>query len=196
HPVEYQFDWMGNGSDLSPWGPSTQASAWDLRGPYQVRARARCALHHDVVSAWSSPLPIDIGGPTIANLLIDGGAANTDKTPVAITYTASPSATQVRTSTGSVWGNWLNLPLVPHNVSLGTVNGIVYVYAQVKDADGRISAVTFATIKQDTKLPSGVVKINGGNTTALRGGARTTVRGHQAHVHTPPTGTAMRGKTR
>ena len=195
HPVEYQFDWKGDSTALSAWGVSTKSSGWDLRGAASVRARARCATHHSVVSAWSSVLLIDIGGPTISNLLIEGGAAYTKKTTVGITYTLSPSATQIRTSTGALWSSWQNLPIAPpHNVSLGTVNGIRYVYAQVKDADGRISAVAWDTITLDTKVPTGVVKINGGNTAVRSTGAVTNVRVHLAMFDTTFTGAQVRVK--
>jgi uncharacterized repeat protein (TIGR02543 family) len=62
-PVEYQFDWKGNGTDLSPWGSSTQSKTWTSAADYQVRARARCATHPDVVSGWSSGLPVSISNP-------------------------------------------------------------------------------------------------------------------------------------
>lgn len=195
HPVEYQFDWRGDGTDLSAWGSSTKSRGWDLPGTYQVRARARCATHPRVVSAWSSVLTIDIGGPTITNLQIEGGAASTSKTAVAITYSVSGSATQIRTSNGDVWSLWLTLPIVTHNVTLGaTVNGLRYVYAQVKDADGRISAIAWDTINQDIKPPTGAVKINGGNTTVLSGGIATTVRAHLAMFDASLTGAQVRVK--
>ena len=61
-PIEYQFDWAGDGfSDLSPWQPSTSASrTWPKGGTFQVRARARCAIHTSIMSAWSSGLTVNI----------------------------------------------------------------------------------------------------------------------------------------
>jgi hypothetical protein len=53
HPVEYQFDWKGDGTDLSGWGSATQSKTWDGPGSYGVRARARCQDHHGAVSDWS-----------------------------------------------------------------------------------------------------------------------------------------------
>ena len=53
HTVEYQFDWKGDGSDLSPWGLSTQSKTWAVAGTYNVRARARCATDTSVLSSWS-----------------------------------------------------------------------------------------------------------------------------------------------
>jgi hypothetical protein len=60
HSVEYQFDWKGDASDLSPWGSSTQPKTWTSVGSYQVRARARCTTHTGAFSGWSSGLSVTI----------------------------------------------------------------------------------------------------------------------------------------
>ena len=58
HAVEYQFDWKGDGTDLSPWGAATQSKTWATVGAYQVKARARCVTDPTVVSNWSSGLSV------------------------------------------------------------------------------------------------------------------------------------------
>jgi hypothetical protein len=63
--VEYQFDWKGDGSDLSSWGSSSQSKTWTNPGTYNVRARARCTIHHDKISAWSSLLAVTINAPPL-----------------------------------------------------------------------------------------------------------------------------------
>lgn len=67
HPVEYQFDWNGDRTDLSPWGSSTQSKTWITTGTFNVRVRARCTLHQNIVSNWSDPLLVTITakGPDI-----------------------------------------------------------------------------------------------------------------------------------
>ena len=53
HPVEYRFDW--NDGTYSSWSSSSTASkVWSSPGTYEVRAQARCASDHSVVSGWSS----------------------------------------------------------------------------------------------------------------------------------------------
>jgi hypothetical protein len=64
-PVEYQFDWKGDGTDLSPWGPDTQSKTWTSPGTYMVKARARYATNTSVVSGWSSGLLVTIDGISI-----------------------------------------------------------------------------------------------------------------------------------
>jgi hypothetical protein len=74
-PVEYQFDW-GDGS-FSPWQSSPTATktwyAFNSNG-YQVRARARCAVHTGDISAWSAPLTVNIvDAETISSPLVPSG---------------------------------------------------------------------------------------------------------------------------
>ena len=60
HTVQYQFDWKGDGSDLSSWGSAAQSKTWAPAGIYNVRARARCVTHTSVVSSWSGTLLVSI----------------------------------------------------------------------------------------------------------------------------------------
>jgi|GEM_PF-473081 len=53
HPLEYQFDW--GDSVFSAWGDSTATHAYSDTGHYQIKARARCQLHPEIISDWSVP---------------------------------------------------------------------------------------------------------------------------------------------
>ena len=66
HPVDYQFDWKGDGSDLSAWGSAPQAKTWTVPGVYNIRARARCTTDTSVVSDWSNTLCVRISLPTVS----------------------------------------------------------------------------------------------------------------------------------
>jgi len=56
HNVEYRFDW-GDGADtISDWGSSTQSYSYPAAGIYNIKAQARCAVHTNVISAWSDAL--------------------------------------------------------------------------------------------------------------------------------------------
>ena len=68
HAIEYQFDWSGDESDLSPWGNSTQLKTWISDGTYHVRARARCQNDTSVISSWSSSLTVTIAGSPLPDL--------------------------------------------------------------------------------------------------------------------------------
>ncbi len=95
HFVEYQFDWKGDGSDLSAWGSSTQSKAWNVAGIYNVRARARCAIDSSVVSNWSSGLMVTIGSPEIVSTpnVPSGPMSGTIDTPY--TYSTGGSASNL-----------------------------------------------------------------------------------------------------
>ncbi|OGP75793.1 MAG: hypothetical protein A2W09_00650 [Deltaproteobacteria bacterium RBG_16_50_11] len=193
--AEYQFDWKGDESDLSPWGSSTQTKNWSAVGTHTVRARARCALHTSAVSDWSSGLRVVVVDPNFVDFSINDGAASTLSSSVTLTYTTTGNPGYIRTSIGTRWGSWQDLSAItpPHTISLGSTNGIREVFAQVKDDQGRVSPVARASIILDTTAPKGVVKINGGNTTVADGSAGgTPVRLHLAMFDANMTGAKMR----
>jgi hypothetical protein len=64
--AEYQFDWKGGGTSLSAWGSATQSNAWTSPGTYNVRVRARCAIHTSVISSWVGPVSVAISQTTAA----------------------------------------------------------------------------------------------------------------------------------
>lgn len=66
HTVEYQFDWKGDGTDLSSWDSSTQAKTWAAAGSYNVRARARCTTDMSVSSNWSVSFPVMISASAVS----------------------------------------------------------------------------------------------------------------------------------
>jgi hypothetical protein len=68
HSVEYQFDWKGDGTDLSQWGSATQSKTWTSIGTYSVRAKARCATDTSVVSEWSETLSVTINQTPLPDL--------------------------------------------------------------------------------------------------------------------------------
>ena len=63
HTVEYQFDWKGDGSDLSSWGSATQSKTWTSSGAYSVKAKARCEIDTGITSSWSTGLAVNITSP-------------------------------------------------------------------------------------------------------------------------------------
>ncbi len=60
HAIEYQFDWKGDGSNLSSWGSATQSNIWTSSDSFDVRARARCSQDTSVVSGWSDSLNVSM----------------------------------------------------------------------------------------------------------------------------------------
>lgn len=63
--LQYSFDW-GDGN-ISNWYFSSSAShSWNSSGNYNVKAQARCAIHTEAVSSWSSSKKVIIEGEVIS----------------------------------------------------------------------------------------------------------------------------------
>jgi hypothetical protein len=58
--VEYQFDWKGDGTDLSAWGSAKQSNTWTSASIHYVRARARRSSDPSVVSDWSDAILVSV----------------------------------------------------------------------------------------------------------------------------------------
>jgi hypothetical protein len=71
HSLEYQWDY-GDGT-ISSWEPlsgsySLGAHSYSVVGAYEVKARARCAVHTDVESDWSNAVTVNVvaGAETVS----------------------------------------------------------------------------------------------------------------------------------
>ena len=79
HEVEYSFDW-GDGLESTWTNLGSRSHTWDTPGTYQVRVRARCGTHTDVLSDWSTAYPVTIAlapgetvsAPNVPNLPATG----------------------------------------------------------------------------------------------------------------------------
>ena len=70
HSVIYQFDWKGDGTDLSPFGSATQSKKWNNPGTYNVKTRGQCSTHSSAISSWSKGLSVKISSQ---GFLFQGG---------------------------------------------------------------------------------------------------------------------------
>ena len=67
NPVQYQFDWNGDGStNLSAWGLTTQSNNWTSAGTYNVRARAKSTINTSVISNWSGSLSVVVSQAVVS----------------------------------------------------------------------------------------------------------------------------------
>ncbi len=91
--IEYQFDWTGDGTNLSPWGSATQSYSWTSPGTYSLRARARCQSHISVISGWVGPFPVSItASASLDATLLSPSGTITTSTPT-YTWGAVPGST-------------------------------------------------------------------------------------------------------
>lgn len=58
HGVEVRFSW-GDGT-VSDWGGIARVKVFHEAGEYEVRAQARCAEEHSILSPWSDPLVVPV----------------------------------------------------------------------------------------------------------------------------------------
>jgi uncharacterized repeat protein (TIGR02543 family) len=132
HAVEYQFDWNGGGTDLSPWNSSTnQSKAWTASGTYSVRVRARCANDTSVISPWFGSISVTI-----------------TQTTLSYTVTTSPSGLQITVDGANYVAprsfNWV--PESNHTLSLSSpqsgTSGTRYVFASWSDAGAQNHTMT------------------------------------------------------
>ena len=88
--IEYQFDWKGDGLDLSNWGSVTQAKTWTVAGTYNVRARARCTTHTSIVSGWSGSISVTISSGVSNTATRDLPDYYTPSIPFLVTIIVTP----------------------------------------------------------------------------------------------------------
>ncbi len=131
HPLEYQFDWKGDASDLSSWGSGTQSKIWAAAGTYYVRARARCSTDTNVVSSWSGSLSVTIS-----------------PTPLSYSITTNPSGLQITvdgaTCTGPCTFAWV--PGSTHTLSVASPQSVIpgtrYLFSSWSDGGTQTHTMT------------------------------------------------------
>ncbi|MBL7095854.1 T9SS type A sorting domain-containing protein, partial [candidate division KSB1 bacterium] len=79
HDVEYQFEWEED--SLSVWGDSLQNHTYTTHGSKQVKARARCVDHNQVVSDWSDVFIVVISDFTLSITIDPEGTGKVTKNP-------------------------------------------------------------------------------------------------------------------
>jgi hypothetical protein len=131
HSVEYQFDWKGDGTDLSSWGPATQSKNWAAPGTYHVTSRARCAIDTSVVSNWIGSLSVAMNASTVS-----------------CTLTTNPSGLQITVdgSTYTAPQSFIWVAGSSHTISVPSPQpgglGVRYAYASWSDGGAQSHAVT------------------------------------------------------
>ncbi len=58
HSIAYQFSW-GDGQ-TSSWDGATRSHSYSSEGTFEIRVRARCTTHTNIVSSWSSSKSVTI----------------------------------------------------------------------------------------------------------------------------------------
>ncbi|MBN1154336.1 hypothetical protein JXB12_05380 [candidate division KSB1 bacterium] len=80
HAVEYQFDW-GDGN-ISTWGDPERSYTYLNAGIYNVKARARCKTHTNILSSWSAAKQTTITNHLFAITINPPGAGTVNFSPI------------------------------------------------------------------------------------------------------------------
>jgi hypothetical protein len=72
-PVEYQFDWNGDGMDLSQWGSAKQSKTWISASLHDVRARARSSSDPSLISNWSNTISVTVTEKPFIHVTLPSG---------------------------------------------------------------------------------------------------------------------------
>jgi len=152
HSIQYQFDWKGDGTVLSPWGSAVQSRTWTAGGTYRVRARARCAIHTNLVSGWSDSLSVSIGvprylsaagSPIINSFAIENGSPTTHTRRVILHNVATNKpryymASESSEFSGARWRFYSRRPKFPLSAGAGKKT----IYFKVKNRFGESPVVS------------------------------------------------------
>ena len=130
HSVEYQFDWKGDGSDLSSWGPAIRSKIWAVAATYMVRSMARCAVCTTVHSSWSGSLTVNIS-PTPGFLTVTPGSGGSGSgtqggpfSPSSFTYTLQNAGGTAFNWNASATQNWISLSSSSGSLSPGASTAV------------------------------------------------------------------------
>jgi YD repeat-containing protein len=139
HAVEYQFDWKGDGTDLSSWGSATQSKTWTSTGTYAVKARARCVTHNTIVSAWSGGFSVTItAAETVSTPTTPSGPA-TGSIGTSYSYTTGGSTSSLgHNDVDENWTDgWWNPSESGWGVNVIDQNDVLFIVLYLYGQDGK-----------------------------------------------------------
>ncbi|MBN1998015.1 right-handed parallel beta-helix repeat-containing protein [candidate division KSB1 bacterium] len=89
HDLEYQFNW-GSGN-LSDWNGTQSNHVFNGPGVKEVKARARCQQHTEIISDWSAIKTVDVSYCDLMTSIKPQGAGNISINPNKSRYTYNES---------------------------------------------------------------------------------------------------------
>jgi N-acetylneuraminic acid mutarotase len=147
-----------DGSIWSAWESYASARDWTLasgEGLKTVSVQFRNALGRTSAGTISDTITLDQTGP-VGSLTINGGAAYTSETSIALAFAATDTGTGVArmrlSDTGSSWSAW-QVYATATSRALPSGDGEKTIFAQFADALGNLSAVAADTILLDQTRP-------------------------------------------
>ncbi|RKY84258.1 hypothetical protein DRP98_05365 [candidate division KSB1 bacterium] len=154
HSVEYQFDW-GDGT-LSDWGSASQSHSWSSEDFYFVKAHARCQIHTNRVSGWSSSfmVTVDSTNPIVEITTNEGNDYSTNETQIVLeglTHDPEPSSGLASVTINTGGSNEGTLSNWRFTVNLNEGDNTIVVTA--KDNAGNLGQDTIKVTKEPGICP-------------------------------------------
>ncbi|MBN1153807.1 hypothetical protein JXB12_02670 [candidate division KSB1 bacterium] len=149
HSVDYQFDW-GDGTS-SDWGSGSRSHTYLQQGIVHVSARARCADHPDVMSAWSTPLTVTIGGYHLSTGVLPADAGSVVRIPDKDDYHSGEQVSLIA----------IPEPLHVFDSWSGDVSGINDTLDIIMDSDKNVIA-NFDVVDETVSVPDSLTGPNSG----------------------------------
>ncbi len=112
HPLQYLIDWNdGMNSGWLAVGTTSAAHSWATPGTYALRAKARCATHTSIESAWSTVFPV---------IIYDGSVTGAYNSPAQ--YKVLPEVIWASATGGGTWMSSVQVT----DVSGGSIVSVYY----------------------------------------------------------------------
>ena len=140
HQVEYQFEW--GDSTWSTWGDSIESHIYHTSDIFNIRARARCKSHPEVLSDWSMPHQILVRGLNLKVKMQPDSAGRIEVDPCKSFYAFNDTVRLTpKSDDGYIFDHWS-----------GDLNGNKIPGLVVMEADKEITA-HFEKIQESISRP-------------------------------------------
>jgi hypothetical protein len=155
HPLEYQIDWKGDGTDITSWGSQELTKVFSSSGTYDIKTRARCAWDTTIESDWSEPLSVTISSspgiqpiPDIKANGSDGPISVSQRNPLSITISLNSGD---RYGQNADWWILVSTSAGPYSYHVGNswTPGVSTVY------QGPLMDLAYAELFNISGLPTG-----------------------------------------
>ncbi len=138
HPLEYQFDW--GDSTFSDWGDTVRSKFYETSSVYSIKARARCKIHQDIMSDWSSECELKINGCNVTINIEPENAGLVDVIPEKEDYDFGEEIVLIASANqGYEFCNWNSVDEDTNLTKQVTVHGDTAIHVNFEPATGLIS---------------------------------------------------------
>jgi hypothetical protein len=161
HSMQYQFDWKGDGTDLSSWGSATQSKTWTSSGRYIVRARVRCSTDPSMGSSWYGSFAVTVNDPPTAPVTLQANdfATKTTGIPKPNSYCISSNGYIEDSVKFPVSGNYSLIITAYGSLAAGIWPNMAILIDQKKIGNATVNSGTSSTYVIKGHISAGIHKV-------------------------------------